>query len=274
MDPHISGAIIQRTGQISQKELHEYWIHLGRGFNRVINLSESAERTLLAVQGDKAWRWNKEFRDLMFSVDYLDAVHAIANVMDEPRWTKFYPTKNEIRKAISSRHKLGMRNKVVMWVLSGSSVHKSYPFTDNVVARLMLEMPDVRVIFVGDQLCQILDDAWRNEPRVSCKSGRWTIRQTLAFVPQCDAVVGPETGVMQAAAFEDMPKILMLSHASRKNLVWPNTTYLAPEGCDCYPCHKLHYGWSTCNRDPETGAAMCAARIAPSRVYDAIRSAI
>jgi len=40
--------------------------------------------------------------------------------------------------------------------MSGSSVHKAWPYTDAVVARLMLDNKNAKVVFVGDEYCKIL----------------------------------------------------------------------------------------------------------------------
>lgn len=269
-DPHISGAILQETNQISQKELREYWFHLGRGFNRVVNLSESVERSIVATAGDRAWSWPKTFRELLMGVDYLAAQHAMAGV-DPVFKPDFYPTAEERGWAHKYRKKIS--GPVVVWALSGSGVNKSYPYTDHVVAALMLGT-NATVVFVGDLVCQLLESGWAKEPRVKCASGRWPIRKALAFTQIADIVVGPDTGVINSVGYRQMPKILLLTHNSHKNFSWENTVYLAPENCDCHPCHKLHSGFSTCRQDPGTGAALCAAKIDPSRVYDAIRSAI
>ena len=72
---------------------------------------------------------------------------------------------------------------------------------------------------------------------------------------------------------DDMAKVCLLSHSSHENLTkhWINTTSVEPEGVGCFPCHKMHMqGFKTCNRDQETGGALCAAKINPSSVVDAI----
>ena len=70
---------------------------------------------------------------------------------------------------------------VVLWVLAGSSLHKTYPHMDDVIANIVEGMPDSHVIFIGDELCQILEAGWENiractaaaaRPR-SAKTWRW-----------------------------------------------------------------------------------------------------
>jgi ADP-heptose:LPS heptosyltransferase len=175
--------------------------------------------------------------------------------------------------AKTTRKKIGA-NKVVLWTLAGSSVHKVYPWTDLVIAQILIKRKDVSFVTIGDDLCQLLEAGWEDEPRVITKSGKWSIRRTLAFLDQCDAVVGPETGVLNAASTLDCHKVVMLSHSSKENLSkhWKNTTTMEPDVYEnfCFPCHKMHYGFDTCNRDEETGGAMCAVHIKPENVAKAI----
>jgi hypothetical protein len=100
-----------------------------------------------------------------------------------------------------------------------------------------------------------------------------SIRETLTLAQNVDCVVGPETGVLNAVAFEPMGKVIMLSHSSQENLTkhWVNTSTLTPQGVDCYPCHRLHYGSEFCNEDKATGAAICQKSINTEKVLQAIR---
>jgi ADP-heptose:LPS heptosyltransferase len=200
--------------------------------------------------------------------NYLQLMHAMADVPYAPR-TKFYASHDERERA--EAYVKAANAPVVLWALAGSSVHKAYPHMDNVIAALMLNTK-AHVVLVGDDVCKILEYGWENEPRVHCKSGELSIRETLALAQACNVVVGPETGILNAVAYEANGKVLMLSHSSKRNLSedWKNTTSLEPKKCPCYPCHKLHYGKETCNIDEDTGASLCAARIAPERVYEAI----
>lgn len=275
-DPNVYAVLSQQTDQVPNAELREYWAELSKHFDLFINLSESVERSLLSVEGEKSFNWNKDFRHLVMSVDYLDAVHAISGCLDYPRRPQFFPNNKESSWAKKIRRSLGMANKVIMWPLSGSSVHKAWPHMDTFLARILMYRKDIKVVLTGDNLCQILEYPWENEKRVICKSGRWTIRETLSFMLECDLIMGPETGVLNAAAYEDMPKVLMLSHSSPENIGgnWINTITVTPQNTPCYPCHKLHYGFKTCNRDDVTGMAVCASNITPDEIYRHVVGAI
>ena len=126
------------------------------------------------------------------------------------------------------------------------------------------------MILVGDNACEILVLGRENEPRVLPQSGKLTVRQTLALEQQCDVVIGPETGVLNAVAFEPNAKVVMLSHSSVENLTkhWVNTESLFAS-TPCYPCHQLHYGNEFCAVDQDTRCAWCALSIHPADVWEA-----
>jgi ADP-heptose:LPS heptosyltransferase len=263
-------------------------------------LSESIEGALLVtparteiidgnqklIPADPRYSLSKEELHKECNVNYMERTHDLAGIgfvigesFSKPLKLaykfspKFYPTKKEKQWAKTTRKKIKTKN-VILWTLGGSSVHKGYPWTDLTIAQVLMKREDVSFVTIGDDLCQLLETGWEEERRVITKSGKWSIRRTLAFLNECDVVVGPETGVLNAASTLDCHKIVMLSHSSKENLskYWKNTTTLEPDLYEnfCFPCHKMHYGFDTCNRDEETGGAMCAVHIKPEKVADAI----
>ena len=93
----------------------------------------------------------------------------------------------------------------------------------------------------------------------------------MIMAKYADLVIGPETGVLNAASCWDTPKIIFLSHSSEENLTkyWKNTTAMMPPDCECYPCHQLHYS-DCCPKGPKGVAAKCSETIDPELVYDKI----
>jgi len=169
---------------------------------------------------------------------------------------------------------------IIMWSLAGSSVHKTWAGLDNILASLMVQFPTCEVVLVGGPECVILEQGWEKEPRIHKTSGKWSIRQSLSFLSQCNLIIGPETGVLNAAACMPVPKIVFLSHSTEENLTrdWVNTTSLSSKGTHCKgrgqdeapACHMMHYGWDTCTQDPETSTAICQAEISVEEVWHAV----
>ena len=275
-DPHIDRFIIQDKDSVPPQFLGEFWGNEKKKYTKWINLSESVEGTLLACPDRVQFEWPNELRAKYLDRNYLEWTHELAQV-PPPFRAKFYSTDSEKEWAKKEKSKFG---RTILWSLAGSSGHKAWPHIDAVIAALMLGYRDVHVVLVGDDLCQILEQGWGKEPRVHCRSGKWTIRQSLSFAEIADLVVGTETGLLNAVGLMDVPKIINLSHSSEEMLTkhWVNVSVLKqPEGGPCKksPCRQLHGGngtdpWTDCPKHAETGTALCQEAITPEQMWDAM----
>lgn len=283
-DPHIDEFYLQDTDQVPNQELTEFWVANARHYDRFINLSESVEGTLLAMPGRANHMWPDNLRREMLGINYLEFTAKLAELPYRSD-ARFYATDAEearaeqflaeIRRELAGPLPPMARTPQrfnIMWALAGSSIHKFYPWQDDVIANVLAAIPEAVVIFTGDIACKILEAGWEATARVRLTSGEMEVRDTLTLAQRVDCVVGPETGVLNAVAFEPIPKVIMLSHSSKENLSkhWVNTTTLEPANTACFPCHRLHYTREFCHEDKETGAAMCQKDIAPKLVFDAI----
>lgn len=283
-DPHVDGWIIQDGDQVPNHELTDYWKVWAAKFDRFVNLSESVEGTMLAMPGRINYGWPAALRRRVMWRNYLEFTADLAEVPYASEG-RFYPT--DIERKWAQEFYWSLRLKAfgreprpmevvpqcfnILWCLAGSSVHKMYPHQDTVIARVLREIPEAVFTLVGDAACVILEGGWEKHQRIQCASGELSIRRTLTLAQQADCVVGPETGVLNAVAFEPMPKVLMLSHSSHENLSkhWVNTEAVAPPTA-CHPCHRMHYGRDFCPEHEPTGAALCAWETDPGQVFAAI----
>jgi len=271
-DPHIDDFLLQDKDQVPNNELGEYWEYLATKFDKLINLSESVEGTLLAIPGRIAYSWPHALRHEMLDINYLEFLHKLAQVPLPPK-QKFYATVKEKAWAQKQYKKINA-DCIILWVLSGSSVHKAWPYLDEIIARLLLTTK-CKVVLTGDEVSQVLETGWENEPRVIKTCGKWAIRETLAFAERADIVIGPETGVLNAVGqLKSVAKIICLSHSSKENLSkhWENCISLTPKNCSCYPCHRMNFGFNPCIQDKETGVALCQAKISPEQMWSAIKT--
>ena len=286
-DPNIDEIVLQDKDQVPNHELGPFWDSIKKKHDKFINLSESVEGAFLALPGRTPHMWSPRARHAYLNRNYLESQHLMADVPHVAQM-RFYATAEEKAWAREERKKFGEFS--ILWSLSGSSVNKTWPYVDNVIAALMLHSPGTHVTFVGDAVCTILERGWENEPRVHCRSGKYSIRQSLSLLDVVDCVIGPETGVLNGAACLPVPKVVFLSHSSVENLTrdWVNTYSLTSENVTCKgrgnneapTCHQLHYGWDHCTKDfdeecPEciaktctkhTCAAVCQSTITPDRV--------
>jgi ADP-heptose:LPS heptosyltransferase len=268
-DPGVDAWIIQDDGQVPNSALGDYWECISARYTLAVNLNESVEGTLLTVPGRTNHLWPDNVRRAKLNDNYLEFTAALAGLPYTSE-SRFYPTDDERQAAQDRLGPAGCFN--VVWALAGSSCHKFYPGLDVVIARILLGIPDCRIFLVGDEACKILEVGWEVEPRVVCLSGQIDIRDTLALAQGADCIIGCETGVLNAVAFETNGKVVLLSHSSVENLTkhWINTHSIVPANTPCYPCHRLHYDWKYCHQDAETGAAICQRDIHPDDVFDAV----
>ncbi len=268
LSPHIDEFLIQEKNAIPNENLGPYWKTISQGFDKVLNFSETIERTLLKCEGRTGYDWSHEKRHELCNVNYADHTMKCAgypNIKGSLPELHF----SEIEEALAKHLRDINKDKfLILWALSGSSFHKIYPWAAYIAGSLDHNYEDIRIITVGDYPCKILE--WRNKNTMQC-SGGWTIRQSMIMAKYVDLVIGPETGVLNAASCWDTPKIVFLSHSSEENLTkyWKNTTAMMPPDCECYPCHQLHYS-DCCPKGPKGVAAKCSETIDPELVYDKI----
>lgn len=314
-DPNIDAFYLQDKDQVPNMALGDYWGWHKKKFDRWVNLSESVEGTFLALYPRSNHLASPRARHLIANVNYLEYQHALAGVPHQPA-VRFYPTEDEKKWAKAERTAIGGAF-CVLYALNGSSVHKRWPYMDQLIAALLLDFPELNIVLVGGPDGQILEQGWfawdkdpathedakkiQTEPRVHCRAGRWEIRQTLAFAELADLVFGPETGVLNACANLEMPKVLLLSHSSVENLCrdWVNTHALASQDTHCPgrganeapACHQMHYNFDHCKeadyppdfdrtqlpegmRDKKTGIAQCQQDLDFESVYKVVWHAV
>ena len=278
-DPHIDRFWCVERKRLSDPDLGEYWQAIGARFDRVLNFSWSAEGTLLPRDIHAPFYWSHEQRARMCSGSYLDAVHRLAGV-SKPYRMKFYPTKEESAWVDEKAAKLG---PFIFWQLHGSGIHKWWPYAAQAVARLLAHTP-YKIVLAGgpqstEQESKIIDAArdWIGDSsRIFSMVDNGGIRKSIELARSAAVVVGPETGLMNAVALDDVPKVVILSHSTPSNLTddWINTVALPSRGCPESACHRLHNGWAHCHKHEPTGAALCAASLPVVEVLDAIARAV
>jgi ADP-heptose:LPS heptosyltransferase/predicted SAM-dependent methyltransferase len=285
-DPHVDAFLIQGKDFVPNQQLGPYWDSLKERYDLIINLCESIEGALLTLPGRLTHAYPDATRRKLYgTVNYLERTHDLAGVPYDFA-PKFYATKDEEQWARDTVSAMGGGAPVIMWAIHGSANHKVYPWV-NVVVAWLLERSPCHIVLTGDggvgkelqdAIVQTLKEDGADMSRVHAMAGVWKIREAMAFSQVVDCVVGPETGTLNGVCFEDVPKVLYLSHSSHENLTkrWKNTTVLEPDRAkaSCWPCHRLHYDWSHCHQDTDTQAALCASSIAPERVFKAIAEAV
>jgi len=258
-DPHIDRLVVHDPRQLHGEG---YWAGEASKFDRWINLSESVEGTLIAVPSKPSFKWPVDARRARMGVNYLEHIHAVAEVPFEPR-LKFYPSTAEIDRALGLELSMRARgaSAVIAIAPSGSTWPKWYPHLPELLREISAAgfgayvLGDLR----GAQLPQL--------DRVVVLGTTLAIRDAIALMQVADLCIGQETGLINAVSFEPMPKVVLLSHSSNENLTrdWVATTALHGTPA-CYPCHQIHFDRATCTVDANTGAAACQSSISVDQV--------
>jgi len=271
--PWIDYFWMQQPGQIERTKLVDYFDRLAKQVkppHRFINLTGSVEGRLLIPEGSQDDKLDHLTRHTRCNINYVEATIEAAGFdpkeIDISCQLHLSPAEERLLAMLLAP----LEDKfVILWSLSGSAFHKAWPFVEYVCGDLYRNKPDtVRVITVGDAACQIFEPSL---PNVLRKAGTLDLRLSLGLAKYADLVVGPETGILNAAAAFGTPIVIMLSHSSIENICkhWTNYTALEPEDCACHPCHRLIFN-NSCPKGPLGLAPKCCEGIGPERVYDAI----
>jgi len=270
-NPNIDEFLVQEKGAIPDSELEDYWTAIGKGFERVINFTRSVEGTLLVREGEEAFNWSHNKRHRECNVNYIERTMKVAGYPQlKGQQPELFFSEDEENLARMFKNNLKGRFSI-LWSLAGSAFHKGYPWSPYIAGELRQKHDDIVVVTVGDNASKLIE--W-NLPNTANKSGVFTVRQSMILTKYVNLVIGPETGILNAASCFDTPKIVLLSHSSEENLTkyWRNCTALRPSDCKCYPCHKLIYSSANiCPRGKRGIAARCMENVNPRQVYEAIK---
>jgi FkbM family methyltransferase len=242
------------------------WFRMrSREYEKFANLSHSVEARhgLLPIQ---TWYWwPQEYRRKLCAGSYLETAHDVMG-MPHTFGPLFFPTDEEKEHAHVTKRKLG-EGPWIGWTLSGTRIDKVYPYASLLIGRLIKELGVQVMLMGGPPPYRDVELARGIMETVKVQNGSvaglhlaaspsmedqiWPIRRVLSFAATCDLMIGPDTGVSWSVAFEPVPKIICVSHTSVENITkhWINTVTLHADEkrVPCWPCHRLHDEFKTCN---------------------------
>jgi len=269
-NPHIDAWSRHDEWVPPDETLGRYLAKLAAKYDTMINLCESIEGSLSKVEGRPEFHWPQARRQAECNVNFYDHTMALGGFPDRTGTRpEFYPTKAEREWAKAYRTRFH-KQFVILWGLSGSSFHKTYPHTEQVLVEWLAQHPDAVVVTVGDGYCTLLEF---DHPQVKKQAAKWTIRESLTMTRYADLVVGTDTGLMHGAGCWDTPKILLTSANTEENLskYWRQTTTLAA-GVPCQPCHRLIYTLTACPINEFWQSPICMAELSPETVKSALET--
>lgn len=260
-NPHVDEFAVQIKDYVPNygRNLEVYWKEISQGYDKFINLTGAAEGDLLQPDRD-VYKWMDEIRTKNPGLDeksvfyntvvecrrragdtnYYDKhLEKAGYTVENPRGELFFTEPEDIM--ARTFRELNKDRFIILWAVAGSSYHKLYPYFSSVVQELTIRNPDVLIISTGDAGGKILER--KASAKYMPRAGEWTLRTSMLMTKYVDLVIGPETGILNAAGCFDTPKITFLSHSGHNNFCkyFKNDYCLAPVDTFCHPCHMLHY---------------------------------
>jgi len=295
-NPFLDKLSIKGDGDIpGGPDWQKWWVSRGREYELFAHLSHSMEVRHALFPDSTAFWTRPEYRRKICAGNYLETVHDIMGVPYE-FGPLFFPTDEEKDRAQTVKAEK-IRDRYIAWVIAGSRLDKVYQYSGHAICRIIKEL-DVSVILLGtggqqfemakavsDNVAQSLSTVERLHLALSPEGVEpggpmdWPLRRSLSQALAADLVVSPDTGFAWAAAFEPIPKIIMVSHASAENITkhWVNTVTLHadPVRVPCWPCHRLHNDMSTCRPSKDNpNSAACMSDIDVETVVQEVAKAL
>jgi FkbM family methyltransferase len=295
-NPHIDKLTVKAQGDPpweNGSDWQKYWLARSREYAFFANLSHTCEVHRALTKAQTSYYWPASMRRKMCGQSYLETVADVCEVDYKDIEPRFYPTEKEVAAALETKRLVGGR--YIGWVLTGSRLDKIWPPAAMVIGRIVKEL-GIPVIMFGApgkdfEIAKVIQkyliqaNGSDKDVHLACSVNpdrpNWPVRRILTQTMFSDVVVTPDTGPAWAVAKEAMPKIVLLSHASKENITkhWDNTITLHadPARVPCWPCHLLIEEQADCERlsgvTGETGSA-CISSIAPDTVFENVKKAL
>ena len=295
-NPHIDKLTVKAQGDPPWENgaaWQNYWLARSREYKFFANLSHSCEVQLALTKAQTAYHWPASTRRKLCNKSYLEMVADICEVDHEDIAPAFYPTAQELAAAEETKRLVG--GKYVGWVLTGSRIDKIWPPAAMVIGRIVKELGIPVVLFGAPgkdfEIAKVIQNYLKQANgsdkdvhlalSVDPAKPNWPVRRILTQATLSDVVVSPDTGPAWAVAQMDMPKIILLSHASPENITkhWKNTVTLHanPSRVPCWPCHILIDEQEECERlsgRKDVVGSACISDVAPDVVFREVSKAL
>lgn len=295
-NPYIDKLSIKADGDIPKDLLawQAWFASRAKEYDLFLHASHSCEGRHAVFETMTSFWWPDDYRRQLCGGSYIETVHDIVGAPYD-FGPLYFVSDEEKERALNTKKQIGER--FVAWVISGTRIDKLYPAAALAISRIIKEL-DIPVVMFGapnpkEHSCAKAIQDFVETHNSSLKGlhlamsvegadpggdQSWPIRRALALVHAADVVVSPDTGAAWSVAFEPIPKVLMVSHASVENITkhWINTVTLHadPDRVPCWPCHRLHDRIDTCTPNKDGNGAACISDISVESVITNVRLAL
>lgn len=261
-NPHIDNLILHVRDSVDCDKLDDHFKALKEQYkcDVMIDYCESLEEKYLFHPTNPKYNYPKQERIKIGNFNFYDGAFEHAGFDIKGRNPEMYFSEQE--EDDFSKFRVNLLGKfVILWCMSGSSLHKAYPYTHLVVKKMLEVYPDVVFVTVGNTQCQLIEEMLPDSKRVIKKSGKWSFRETALGCKYADMVVAPETGVIHLAGCFDTPKFCFLTHTTKECVTkYFKNDHSMQAGVTCSPCFRIIYETKAqCPVDEEVYAPFCTA---------------
>jgi len=226
----------------NQDQYFEWQAQIEQNYDRIIDLGYTVEKRFLH-RTDGFFGpipSMKERRVTAAGKNYYTETLKAAG-FDGPKLPEIYPSREETD--ILDRYQeeiIQDGRKILFWNLNGSTKNKFIVKGLQYIKAVLAQVPDsIHHIITGMNFdAQNLPD----DPRV--RIADWDLRTTILLTQLVNVVIGPESGLVNAAGAWGTPKVILYSHSAPENLGahFLNHYPICPD-CDCHPCYLIPLDW-------------------------------
>jgi len=211
-------------------------------YDLVFNFANTIEKEYCLNENDWRYYTSQDWRRQQFGKkSYYDVMTEAAGLPGSYYGTrgKLYYFEDEHVKAQEWIWKTKQRMDsefVILFNLSGSTLHKKFVQAEAVAARVFDLIPNAVIVLTGDEYCkkQVFE-----HPRVLSKVEEWNFRTVALMCKYFDLTVSLESGIALVAHSWDAPTLQLLTAASPENhCMYAKNAYWIQAPIECSPCHK------------------------------------
>jgi ADP-heptose:LPS heptosyltransferase len=224
--------------------LHRHWDMMADGFDEFINLFESIEYELVAMESQNSYFRDDEWRRENYShINYFDAMSKLAGLSTGHIGEVHFDntTENDVVKKYLSKY---TNRYTVLINIAGSSPQKRFVHAEAVAKGIYDMIPNALVITTGDKESADLD--FRVEDSRSIV-GKWGFRQAMCLSQYVNLVISFESGLPIASQMFGTPTIQLMTTSSLENHVQHvKNAYGIQSPVYCSPCNRGPYKFLGC----------------------------
>ena len=273
-NPNVDEFIFHDNNSVDCDKLDAHWEKLKEEHkpDLFIDFCESIEVNLCLAPRDPQYNYSKQKRKEICDKNYYEETFRWAG-LEIPKDLKpeiyFSPKEMKLAYSYTKKDKFN-----ILWCLSGSNMHKAYPYTEDVMGKIISRNKNIHFITVGDESCAKIEP---ENGKTTKLCGKVNMRISMCLTGMVDLVISPDTGVLHASGAFTTPKIGLLGHTSKENITKHfENDYSIESTSTCAPCYRLIYDHvAQCPVDPVSTGAECQAKGIPVKtLVDRIQEVI